>query len=324
MKILVTGSEGSLMQSVIPKLLNQGHTVVGVDNLYRHGEVSEIANKLYPLLKIDLTDRSKTEDLCKDIDVVFLAAAKIYGVGGFNHYCGDIIADDIAIQGNIFQSCAKHNVKHVVYISSSMVYETCIQDVNVPVTEDMVDSCEMPKTEYGISKLIGEKMCQAFHKQYNIDYTIWRPFNIITPNETGMNEQGFSHVFADYIKNLIVDNKNPLPIFGDGEQIRCFTWIEDVATIIAEYSFNEKSKNQVFNICNVEPITMKTLAHKIYSYISATMEKDNPLKFITTKNFKHDVLVRIPSVNKFSNTFKKYDYQSVDKSIDICVKQILK
>ena len=319
MKILITGSEGSLMQTIIPKLLKQGHSLVGVDNLYRHGEVSALADKEYPLHKIDLTDRSKTEDLCEGFDVVFLAAAKIYGVGGFNHYCGDIIADDIAIQGNIFQSCAKHNVKHVVYISSSMVYETCIQDVNVPVTEDMIDTCEMPKTEYGVSKIIGERMCEAFRKQYGIDYTIWRPFNIITPNETGMNEQGFSHVFADYIKNILIEKKNPLPIIGDGEQIRCFTWIDDIANIIADYSFDDRAKGQAFNVCNVEPITMKELAHKIYSHT----DNDTDLTFETTKNFKHDVLVRIPSVQKFTDTFKKYTYQPVDKSVDICVKHTM-
>ena len=318
-KVLVTGSEGSLMQSVIPKLLSQGHSIVGVDNLYRHGEVSKLADKEYPLLKIDLTDRSKTEDLCKGFDVVFLAAAKIYGVGGFNHYCGDIIADDITIQGNIFQSCAKHNVKHVVYISSSMVYETCVQDVNVPVTEDMIDSCEMPKTEYGVSKMVGERICEAFSKQHGIDYVIWRPFNIITPSETGMDELGFSHVFADYIKNILIEKKNPLPIIGSGEQIRCFTWIEDVASIISEYSFDDRAKGQAFNVCNVEPITMKTLAHKIYSHIS----NDTDLTFKTTKNFKHDVLVRIPSVQKFTDIFKEYAYQPVDKSISICVKHTM-
>tara|TARA_E500000178_G_scaffold92976_2_gene91936 strand:- start:2930 stop:3907 length:978 start_codon:yes stop_codon:yes gene_type:complete len=319
MKILITGSEGSLMQAIIPKLLEWGHEIVGVDNLYRHGEVSALADKEYTLHKIDLTDRSKTEDLCEGFDVVFLAAAKIYGVGGFNHYCGDILADDIAIQGNIFQSCAKHKVKHVVYISSSMVYETCVQDVNVPVTEDMIDTCEMPKTEYGVSKMIGERMCEAFRKQYGIDYTIWRPFNIITPNETGMNEQGFSHVFADYIKNILIEKKNPLPIIGDGEQIRCFTWIDDIASIIANFSFNEKAKNQAFNVCNVEPITMKTLANKIYEHAD-DRKNDWELKFETTKNFKNDVLVRIPSVQKFTDTFSEWRFKPVDESISLCVK----
>jgi len=320
MKILVTGSEGSLMQSVIPKLLDQGHEVVGVDNLYRYGKASKNADKLYPLLKIDLTDRSQTRNLCKDFDCVFLAAAKIYGVGGFNHYCGDILSDDIAIQGNIFQSCATHKVNHVVYISSSMVYETCIQDINQPVTEEMVEHCQMPKTDYGVSKLIGERMCNAFKKQYGINFTIWRPFNIITPNELGMEQQGFSHVFADYIKNLIITEKNPLPMIGDGHQIRCFTWIEDIANIIAQYSFKDSALNQAFNLCNVEPITMKTLAQKIHRYVDSELE----LGFITTKNYPNDVRVRVPSIEKFTNTFGHYNYQTVDESIDICVKSIVK
>lgn len=134
-----------------------------------------------------------------------------------------------------------------------------------------------------------------------------------------MNELGFSHVFADYIKNILIENINPLPIIGNGEQIRCFTWIEDTASIIADYSFDKRAKGQAFNICNVEPITMKTLAHKIYSHT----DSNTGLHFKTTKNFKHDVLIRIPSVQKFTDTFGEHTYQPVDKSIDICVKHTM-
>jgi len=80
MKILVTGSEGSLMQAVIPLLLAQGHTVVGVDNLYRHGHKSKLANIEYKLIVQDLADRNAVQDLCQGFDVVFLSAAKLYGV----------------------------------------------------------------------------------------------------------------------------------------------------------------------------------------------------------------------------------------------------
>lgn len=318
MKILITGSEGSLMQAVIPKFLKQGHTIVGVDNLYRYGKLSEMANRDYQFVKQDLTDRKATEDLCQGFDVVVLAAAKIYGVGGFNHYCGDIIADDTAIQGNILQSCAKHGIKHVIYISSSMVYETCIQDINYPVTEDLVNDCTVPKTEYGLSKLIGERMCHAFHKQYEIDYTIWRPFNIITPHERSMTDQGFSHVFADFIENILIKKLNPLPIIGDGSQIRCFTWIDDIAEIIADYSFLDSTKNQAFNICNVEPITMKELAEKIYAYTNSSCL----LEFVTVNNFKNDVRVRIPSVDKLLSVIGDKKFQSVEKSISHCVGNI--
>jgi len=316
MKILITGSEGSLMQAVIPKLLAQGHEITGVDNLYRYGKKSPGAGIDYKFVQLDLADSTKTLDLCRDYDIVFLAAAKIYGVGGFNHYCADILSDDIAIQGNILRSCALHKtVQRVVYISSSMVYETCVQDVNCPVTEDLVDDCPLPKTEYGVSKLIGERMCQAFKKQYDIDYTIWRPFNIITPHEKSMAEQGFSHVFADFITNIIDRKLNPLPIIGDGYQIRCFTWIDDVADIISQYSFSEQTKNEAFNICNVEPVTMRTLAEKIYTFTN----NNEPLLFNNVSTFKNDVIVRVPSIKKLLEITGAREFKKLDNSIQRCI-----
>ena len=127
-KILVTGSEGSLMQYVIPVLLKKGYEVIGVDNFARYGEIERKRNYKHP---------SKEED----------------------------------------------------------AFESTI-----------------PSTDYGMSKLVGEKLCRAFARQYGINYVIWRPFNIITPHEVAEKEQGLSHVFADFIKNLIVEKKNPLPI----------------------------------------------------------------------------------------------------------------
>ena len=316
MKILITGSEGSLMQAVIPKLLAQGHEITGVDNLYRYGKKSNSAGVDYKFIQMDLTDTVKTLDLCQGFDVVFLAAAKIYGVGGFNHYCADILSDDITIQGNILRSCAVHNsVQRVVYISSSMVYETCVQDINHPVTEELIDDCILPKTEYGVSKLVGERMCQAFKKQYDVDYTIWRPFNIITPHETVGVHQGFSHVFADFIDNILIKKLNPLPIIGDGKQIRCFTWIDDVAEIIAAHSLDDKTKNEAFNICNVEPVSMRQLAEKIYSFTNDS----RPLEFVNTSNFKNDVIVRVPSIKKLLSVISGRKFQSLDDSIRICV-----
>ena len=318
MKILVTGSEGSLMQAVIPRLIALGHEIVGVDNLYRHGQKSGLADKDYKLIVQDLADRPAVIDLCRGFDAVFLAAAKIYGVGGFNHYCGDIIADDSAIQGNILQGCAQNHVPHVVYISSSMVYETCVQDRDHPVTEDMVDHCVLPKTDYGLTKLLGERMCHAFHRQYGIDYTIWRPFNIITPSEKSMAEQGFSHVFADFVDNIVVKKLNPLPIIGDGEQVRCFTWIEDIADIIANYSFDARTRNQAFNICNVEPITMKELATKIHRLSG----RQDTLEFQTIKDYANDVKVRIPSMAKLTAAIGARPFQTVDRSLEICLSHL--
>ena len=92
-----------------------------------------------------------------------------------------------------------------------MVYENCPQDINSPVIEDMIDNYPAPYTDYGLSKFVGERVSKAYFKQHGLKYTIWRPFNIITPYEKSeSNDIGISHVFADYIKNIwnIVNRKN--------------------------------------------------------------------------------------------------------------------
>lgn len=319
MKIVVTGSEGVLMQSVIPKLLLAGHTVLGIDNLYRHGEASKSANVDYEFAQQDLIDSKYVTELLVGADFVIHAAAKIYGVLGLVHYRADILGDDVAICRNVMQACVTNDVKRVAYISSSMVYDSCVQQVGIDLEESMTDRAPMPRTDYGLSKLVCERMVKAYKAQYDIDYTIWRPFNIVNPYEPSMKEQGFSHVLPDFINNIVYKNKNPLPIIGDGEQIRCFTWLDDVSDIIAKYSMSKKSKNNVYNICNAEPTTMKQVAKIIYQAIGN--DPDN-LLFDSVGDYEHDVKVRIPSVDKLQNDFGPINFVSTEESIKRCLQAI--
>jgi len=274
------------MQFVIPVLLENGHTVVGVDNFARYGEIERSRN--YEFIQGDLTDRDFTETVTSGIDGIIQAAALIYGIGGFHKYPADILSKDVLLHQNILRSMLKNDVSKIAYISSSMVYERC---KNHPSKEEDAFDSLIPSTDYGLSKLVGEKLCIAFAKQYGINYTIWRPFNIITPYEVGEDEQGMSHVFADFIKHLIIENRNPLPIIGDGEQVRCFTWIEDVANTIGNWSFDSKTDNETYNIGNPEPITMKDLARLIY-------QGKDELQFETVKEYVDDVVTRIPDISK--------------------------
>jgi len=317
MKILVTGSEGSLMQAVVPLLLKQGHTVRGVDNFARYGEIER--ERQYEFIRGDLTDMQFVDEVIADVDAVIQAAALIYGVGGFHKYPADILSKDINLHQNILQSMLKNNIKKMIYISSSMVYERCETH---PSKEEDVEVSLIPSTDYGLSKLVGERLTQAFHRQYGFDYVIWRPFNIITPHEKGENELGTSHVFADFIKNIILEKKTELPIIGDGEQIRCFTWIGDVARGIAENSFDERAKNQIFNLGNPEPITMKNLANLIYE---GAKEKGliegngKGLHFESKMSFADDVRTRIPDVSKAKEVLGWEPTLKAAESIERCL-----
>lgn len=320
MKILVTGSEGSLMQAVIPLLLSKGYEVKGIDSFVRYGKIERHRN--YEFIVGDLTDKAFVEEITKDVDAVIQAAALIYGVGGFHKFPADILSKDVVLHQNILQSMLKNNVEKMVYISSSMVYERCLTH---PSKEEDVDNSLIPLTDYGLSKLVGERLTKAFAKQYGTKYVIWRPFNIITPYEKGEGELGLSHVFADYIKNIVLEKKTVLPIIGDGEQVRCFTWIGDVARGIAEHSFSENAENNTFNLGNLEPIKMKDLANIIYETaqrFGMLEESANGLQFETTMSFKDDVRIRIPDVSKAKAVLGWEPTLKVAESVEQCLGQM--
>ena len=133
-KVLVCGSEGSLMQAVIPKLMKNGHQVLGVDNLSRYGRMGINENALgYEFSRGDLVDRDFVYAVFKQFqpDYVIQAAARIYGVGGFNKYCADILGEDLTLHNNVLKAAVFAKTKRVIYISSSMVYENYPQFINI-------------------------------------------------------------------------------------------------------------------------------------------------------------------------------------------------
>jgi len=201
MKILVTGSEGSLAQIVIPYLLTDGHEIVGVDNFARYGRIER--ERKYEFITGDLGDTAIVKSIYSQyrFDAVFHFAALIYGVVGFHKRPADIIADNNLMTINLLKF-GHESIKKFIYLSSSMVYE---RSMKWPHKEEDTEDVPVMSTSYGLSKYIGERVVQSYHEQYGADYVIWRPFNIITPFEAP-EEEGFSHVFVDMIEKILVKN----------------------------------------------------------------------------------------------------------------------
>jgi len=255
--------------------------------------------------------------------VIIQAAAQIYGIRGFHKYPADILSKDILLQQNLLWESLCKDVKRFISISSSMVYERA---QNIPVKEEDANDMRIPLTDYGLSKLVGERLCKAFKYQYGLDYTIWRPFNIITPYEKAEKEIGISHVFADFISRIIIEKQNPMRILGDGEQIRCFTWVDDVARGIVDNLLSEKSKCDVFNLGNPEPVSMKELAIKIYrkGQERGIIEKNKELKFNHFDIYDDDVRVRIPDIDKAKRILNWRPTIKLDEALDRCIDETIK
>lgn len=289
--IFLTGSEGSLAQWVI-KYFKQNYNIIGIDNFCRYGRIER--ERDYKFYEGDLFDLPLLESIFANnkIDYIFHSAARIYGVKGFHERCADILGYDTAITTNVLEMAKKYGIKKVAFTSSSMVYER--SDI-IPSKEEDVDEMRIPLTDYGLSKLTGERLVQSYYKQYGINFVVWRPFNVITPYEKADGSAGDSHVFADFIKKIALDKNEECEIFGDGNQIRCFTWIDDIARAIAKWSFDEPiADNKIYNLGTHEQTKMVDLAKLIWD-LTRPGEEFKP-KFVPI--YKDDVQIRVPDSSK--------------------------
>lgn len=301
------------MQAVIPKLLEQGHQVIGVDKCGPHSD-----HLPYEFQELDLVHLTRSTYF-GPVDMVIHAAATIYGVGGFNAYCADIIGNDLVMTRNLLNYAVKNDIEKFVFLSSSMVYERCSNpDSGVEEALTDWDSFPVPHTDYGLSKYTGERMVKAFNRQYGLPYVIWRPFNIITPHEVAKGVPGYAHVFADFFNAILVQKKDRIPIISPGNQSRCFTWIDDVAEAIAVHSTKATG---AYNIGSTEEISMSDLATKIWV---ASGRQPSGFHFDYLPCISGDVMRRKPNVDKAKIDLGWEAKTSLDESIRMCVEEYKK
>lgn len=312
--VLVTGSDGSMASWMIKKMLNN-YVIVGIDNCNRYGDHGGSRN--YHFEKGDLCDASWVNSVFEKYkpDYVIHAAAQIYGVVGFHKYSADILGSNSTSSHSVFQACAQHQVKKVAYISSSMVYERSVQ---TPFAETQTQDLPCPSTGYGFSKLYGERLLQEYGSQYGLDWVIWRPFNVVTPLETFEKEFGIAHVIPDMIKKIAVDQCESVEIFGDGNQVRCFTWIDDVADLVVNWSWRSETSQEIYNIGGEEPTRIVDLARMVWE--RSGRSKDFVCHFVTS--YQDDVIIRIPDSSKIRSLTGWKHSKTTLEMIDSCLKDI--
>ena len=321
MKVLVAGSEGSLMQRVIPLLLEAGHEVLGCDHMLRYGEVQR--RRGYEFRQCDLCSEAEAAQVIAGVDVVLQSAAQVYGTRGFHSRGADILSADVRLHTNLLRESVRQGVQRFVYVSSSVVYEKAEA---LPLAEGDVEDILPPSSDYGLSKLVGERLCAAYQRDYGLPYTIWRPFNIITPQEEADAVQGMSHVFADFIALLLLRRQNPLDIIGTGHQTRCFTWIDDVAAPMAQQLASESTRNQVFNLGSTEQVTMRDLAERIYAkgVERGAIAPGGVLQFNCLPAHPADVQRRVPDIRKAMELLGWQPRVGLDEALDRCIEYALR
>lgn len=286
-KILVTGGAGFIGSEIVRQLLSRGFNVRVADNLSKKdAQVDPRAE----FLKVDLTEKSETRKAFSGIDICINAAAKIGGIGYFHKYPATILSENNKIYSSTFEAAVSAGIKRIIYISSSMVFESA---TNFPSKEEDVTKIPPPVSSYGFSKLTGEWYCRSFYDQYKLPYSICRPFNAYGVNEFPEREIGYAHVIPDLVRKIL-NGQYPLSLLGNGNQTRCFTHVSDVAGGIIAVGLHRNGLNQDFNIGSDKEIKMIDLAKKIWD----SMGTNKPFKVKFVKGFKFDIKRRVPNVTK--------------------------
>lgn len=286
-RFLVTGGAGFIGSEIVKQLLSQGHYVRVADNLSKK---DASIDKRADFHNVDLANPETSDFVFKNVDICINAAAKIGGIGYFHKYPATILSENNKIYGVTFEAAVKNKIKRIVYISSSMVFESTNK---FPSSEADLTRIPPPVSAYGFSKLCGEWYCHSFWDQYKLPFSICRPFNAYGINEFPEREVGYAHVIPDLVRKIL-EEQYPLEMLGDGKQTRCFTHVSDVAGGIIAVALHQNGENQDFNIGSDKEITMLDLARKIWEIME--VKKQFKVKFV--KGFKYDIKRRVPDVRK--------------------------
>ena len=285
--IVVTGGCGFIGSEVVRQLLAKRYTVRVVDNL------SKPSSRVPPgvdCVQADLADPRAARETFRGTRVCINLAAKIGGIGYFHRLPATILAENNQIYTSTFQAAVEHDLERMIFVSSSMVFESATR---FPSREDELLSMPPPFTAYGFSKLIGEWYCRAFFDQFQLRYTIARPFNAIGPDEEAGDEVGDAHVIPDLVKKVLA-GQHPLELLGDGKQTRCFTHVRDIARGIIMAMESDAAVNEDFNLGTSEETTMLELARRIH----ALCAPDRPFEVRFVPGFPSDIRRRVPDGTK--------------------------
>lgn len=262
MRALVTGGAGFIGGHLTDKLVELGYDVTVIDNESAEANDVFYKNKAAKYYKININDYEKIQNLFKDIDYVFhLAAESRIGPCIEN----PMMACQTNVIGtcNVLQASRIHNVKRVVYSSTSACYG--LTDV-IPMTEELVLDNLNP---YSTSKLAGEDLCNMYTKLYGLETVSLRYFNVFGERmpETGQ----YAPVIAIFQRQI--RDGQTMTVVGDGNQRRDFVYVKDVvnANIMASLS-NKKFCGTAYNVgtgTNISVLEIAQLLNKPYKHIAA-------------------------------------------------------
>jgi UDP-glucose 4-epimerase len=249
-KVFITGIAGFLGSHLADAFIEEGYEVAGNDNL--KGGYPENVPEEAEFYEVDCNDLGEMKDAIEGSDIVYHCAALAHE--GFSVFSPSTINKSIyQATTTTLAAAATAEIDRFVYCSSMSRYG----DQEVPFTEDMEPQ---PQDPYAISKAASEKLTRLMADVHNFEYVIAIPHNIIGPRQK--YNDPFRNVAAIFI-NRMLQGKQPI-IYGDGEQKRCFSFIQDDVRPLKKLAYQDNVKGEIINIGpDEEFVTINHLAEVI-------------------------------------------------------------
>jgi UDP-glucose 4-epimerase len=259
MRVLVTGGAGYIGSHLVDRLLAEGNEVVVVDNL-SIGRLANIEHDLEnPRLRFlegDVLDRRLMQEVIEESDLVYHLSAVV----GVKHVLADplrAMVTNVWGTGRVLQLASDHGRK-VVLASSSEVYG---KSVKSPLAEDqdrVVGPTYVSRWSYSAAKALDEHLALAYHRQKELPVVIVRYFNSYGPR---LDPNGYGSVVAKFINQAL--NGQVVTVHGDGQQSRCFTYIDDTVEGTVLAATVDAANGEILNIARAEETTIFQLAETI-------------------------------------------------------------
>ena len=301
-KIYVAGHKGMVGSAIVRRLSDLGYNNIVVRtheelDLLRQDKVEEFFSKEKP-------------------EYVFLAAAKVGGIGANSAALADFMYENMMMEMNVIHSAFIHGVKKLEFLGSSCIYP---REAPQPIKEEYLLTGALEKTNegYAVAKISGLKYCEFLNMQYGTDYISVMPTNLYGPNDNYDLER--SHVLPALIRRFHEAKENNLPevvCWGDGSPLREFLYVDDLADLCV-FLMNNYSGNETVNAGCGKELTIKELTEMVAEIIGY----EGIIKWDTSKpNGTPRKLLDISKASGMGWTYKTELYDGITKTYE-CYKE---